>query len=166
MDLLAIGRVASSHGVRGLLRVKSLSGETGHFLRLKEVYVRGGAGLTSYAVQSVVPHREGVLLKLAGVESREQGDRLRGRELWVDRADAAVLKEGEYYLADLCRCRVFLKRAEVGRVVAVCDGAAADFLEIEKRDGGQLVVPFAEAFVEAVDVENTSIVLKEDFELP
>jgi 16S rRNA processing protein RimM len=166
MDRLAVGRIGAAHGLLGTLKVKSLSGETGHFLGFKRIFVLMGGRFVPYTVEQVEPYKDGVLLKLAGVDTREQGDRLRGLEIWVDRENASTLAEGEYYLADLCRCRVYQAGQEIGKVVSVCDGAKADFLEIERPSGQRLLVPFSEPFVGEVDIERGSISLDESFEAP
>ena len=166
MDRLAVGRIGASHGLLGTMKVKSFSGETDHFFALKRVDLRIKERFVSFQVDRVEPYKEGVLLKLAGVNSREESERLRGLEIWVDRANASSLAEGEYYLADLCRCRVYQADREIGRVFAVCEGGSAEFLEIERPSGERFVVPFCAPFVGDVDVEGGRIDLEEGFEVP
>ncbi|MBN1837195.1 MAG: 16S rRNA processing protein RimM [Spirochaetales bacterium] len=166
MDRLAVGRIGGAHGLQGALKVKSLSGETGHFFRLERVYVLGAVDFEEYRVDGVKPYRSGVLLKLEGVDTPEQADKLRGHEVWVERANASVLGEGEYYLADLCRCRVYQAEREIGVVVSVCEGGNAELLEVERPSGERVIVPFLSAFVGEVDVESGSIHLTAGFELP
>jgi 16S rRNA processing protein RimM len=164
MDRLAVGRIGAAHGLRGALKVRSFSGETSHFFGLEHVFLGTGERLLQFAVEQVEPYRDGVLMKLTGVDTREKADGLRGREVWVEREHASALTEGEYYLADLCRCRVYREDREVGRVVAVCEGGNADLLEIEKPSGERLIVPFSAPFVGTVDVEEGRIFLDEGFE--
>lgn len=166
MDRLAVGTIGGAHGLSGALKVRSLSGETDHFFALEQVFVKSGGGYQVYQVESVKQYRDGVLLKLGGVDTPEQGDKLRGGEIWVDRSHASALSEGEYYVADLCRCRVYQGGREIGRVVAVCEGGNADLFEVERPSGQRFIVPFAGAFVGEVDVEKSSIHLTEEFELP
>lgn len=166
MDRLAIGRIGGAFGLTGALKVRSLSGETSHFFALDQVFVGSEGGFETFQVETVQPYRDGVLLKFAGVDSPEQGDRLRGREIWVERAHASALGDGEYYVADLCRCRVYQGGQEIGTVVSVCEGGNAELLEVERPSGGRLIVPFSVPFVGDVDVEKGSIHLTEEFELP
>jgi len=166
MDRLAVGRIAAAHALRGAVKVRSFSGETSHFLGLEHVYVGHAERPATFGVERVEPYKDGVLMKLTGVDTREQADRLRGQEVWVERQHASALGEDEYYLADLCRCRVYQADREIGRVVAVCEGGNAELLEIERPSGQRLIVPFSAPFVGTVDVEEGRIFLDEGFEAP
>lgn len=164
MERLATGRVSGCHGLRGYLKVVSFSGATEHFLRLRQLTLRLGGRERRFAVEDVKVHGTGLLLKLAGVDAPEEGSRLRGAEIWVDRSEASALGEGEYYVADLCRCRVFQRGAELGRVAAVSEGNAAEFLEVERPSGGRIIVPLSDRFVGEIDVEAGRIELREEYE--
>jgi 16S rRNA processing protein RimM len=166
MDRLAVGRIGAAHGLNGAMKVRSLSGETEHLVRLERVYVGPADRGAAFEVNRVEPYKDGVLLKLTGVDTRDQAERLRGQEIWVERRNASALGEGEYYLADLCRCRVYQAEREIGRVVAVCEGGNAELLEIERPSGQRLIVPFSDPFVGKVDVEGGRIFLDEGFEAP
>jgi len=164
MERLATGRVAGCHGLRGYLRVVSFSGSTEHFLRLQKLTLRVGGGEKQFVVQDVKAHGKGLLLKLEGVDAPEQCARLQGAEIWIERSEACALGDGEYYVADLCRCRVFQQGREVGEVIAVSEGNGAEFLEVKSPAGKTLIVPLADRFVGAIDVKEGRIELREEFE--
>ncbi len=165
-EILAVGTVKTSHGLKGYLKVKSLSGESEHFLRLKKLFIGTARRLRPFEVQDVVVRSSDLLLKLAGIEDRETADKYRGLDIWVDRREASKLAEGEYYFADLCRCRVVRKGREIGSVASVVEGGGRDFLEVKSNTGTMFLVPFAAAFVASVDIEHGSIELTEEYELP
>lgn len=164
MQRLATGRVAGCHGLKGYLRVVSFSGATEHFLGLRTLTLRLPGGERQYAVQDAKVHGKGLLLKLEGVDDPEQCAELRGGEIWVEREQACALGEGEYYVADLCLCRVFHRGAELGQVVAVSEGGSGEFLEVQRPAGPRLVVPLTERFVGPIDVEARRIELREEYE--
>jgi 16S rRNA processing protein RimM len=163
---LAAGLIRGAHGLQGFLKVRSLSGEDGHFYRLAHCYLRRGQEFLPYQVEAVKGRGRELSVKLAGISTPEEAAALNGLELWVDRADASPLGEGEYYLADLCRCRLFRGAEELGRVVSVCEAGAADLLEVEDRDGRRFLVPFSGGFLGEIDVAGGHIALREDVELP
>jgi 16S rRNA processing protein RimM len=165
-ERLATGLILGSHGVHGFLKVRSLSGEDEHFYRLRRLFVRRGEEFLPYAVEEVKGRGGHLALKLAGVSTPEQASALRGLEIWVDRQDASPLGEGEYYLVDLCRCRLYRESEELGRVVSVCAAGPADLLEVEGREGRRFLVPFSGSFLGEVDVARQRITVREDFELP
>jgi 16S rRNA processing protein RimM len=166
MGRLAAGLIRGAHGVHGFLKVRSLSGEDGHFYRLRRCYLGRGEQFQEYEVEAVKGRGRDLALKLAGVSTQGEADALRGLELWVDRSDACPLGEGEYYLADLCRCRLYRGGEELGRVVSVCGTGATDLLEAEGCDGRRFLVPFSGSFLGEIDVDGGRIEVKEGFQLP
>ena len=165
-ERLAAGLIRGAHGLQGFLKVRSLSGEDGHFYRLARCYLRRGQEFLPYQVEAVKGRGRELSVKLAGISTPEAAAALNGLEIWGDRADASPLGEGEYYLADLCRCRLFRGDEELGRVVSVCETGAADLLEVEDKDGRRFLVPFSGGFLGEVDVACGRIALREDVELP
>ena len=166
MERLAVGLITACHGLSGFVKIRSLSGEDAHLLKLRRLYIRRGEEFLPFGVEAVEGSGPSLIMKLAGIESREEAARYRGCELWVERQDASPLAAGEYYLADLCRCRVYRGREELGRVVGVWGGGASDLLEVEDERGRRFLLPFVEAFVGKVDVEGGRIEVQERFEIP
>jgi 16S rRNA processing protein RimM len=165
-DRLAAGLIHGAHGLRGFVKVRSLSGEDGHFHRLARCYLRREGRFVPYEVEEVKGRGAELALKLAGVGTAAEAAALNGQELWVDRADASPLAEGEYYLADLCRCRLYRGGEELGRVVSVCEAGAVDLLEVEQEAGRRFLVPFSGKFLGEIDVAGARIALREGVELP
>jgi 16S rRNA processing protein RimM len=166
MERLAVGQITACHGLSGFVKIRSLSGEDAHLLRLRRLYIRRGEEFLPFRVEAVEGSGSSLILKLAGIESREEAARYRGCELWVERQDASPLGAGEYYLADLCRCRVYRGGCELGRVVGVLEGGQQELLEVEDGRGRRFLLPFVEAFVGAVDVGEGRIEALERFEIP
>ncbi len=165
-ERLAAGLIRGAHGLEGFVKVSSLSGEDAHFHRLSRCYLRREGQFVACEVEAVKGRGAELFLKLAGVSTPEQAAALRGAEIWVDRADASPLAEGEYYLADLCRCRLYRGQEELGRVVSVCEAGAGELLEVEAASGRRFLVPFSGSFLGQVDVAGGRIALAEGVELP
>lgn len=161
MDTLAVGIIRTSHGVRGYLKVKSLSGETAHFFHMKKVNVRTDKKEKEYGVEDVKPYKDGVLLKLEGVDTPEKGKSLAGAEIWVEREAAAPCAEDEFYISDLHGARLIYKGKNIGRVVSVGESGLYDLLEVDTGSGTRLV-PFSERYIGTVDLENGTIELLDD----
>lgn len=152
MEKLAVAVVRTSHGVRGYVKVTSLSGETEHLLKLEELSLRKEGREKGYRVEDMRPIKDGLLLKLEGVDTPEEGKRLAGSEIWVDRDAAARLAEGEYYISDMIGCSLLFEGKSCGEIVAVGDNGVSDLLEVETRKGIR-IVPFTARFIGTVDLE-------------
>jgi 16S rRNA processing protein RimM len=159
---LAVGVIVSTHGIGGELKVKSLSGGFAHLLALRSVVLRKGGVETPTVFENVRRQDPGVIVKVTGLDTPERARALVGSEIWVPRAAASPLSNGEYYAADLCRCRLWFGEEEVGAVRSVWDGGPSQLLEVVGKEGRTFLVPFSEHFVGDVDLEAGTIRLKDD----
>lgn len=159
MDGLAVGIIRTSHGVRGYVKVLSLSGEVEHLLALKSVLVRNKNREKEYRVEDTRPFKDGILLKLEGIDNPEEGKALAGAELWVEREEAAPLAEEEYYIADLIGCDLVYGGSKVADILSIGGNGFDDLMEV-KTGKGIRIIPFTSRFVGAVDLEKRTVELR------
>ncbi len=100
-ELLQIGEIVNTHGVRGDVKVYPYTDDITRFSRLKEVILSDSAGERVVSVKGVKYFKNMVILHIAGTESMNEAERLRGAKLFVDREHAEPLKDNEYYVVDL-----------------------------------------------------------------
>jgi len=158
MDKLVIGLVRTSHGVRGNMKVTSFSGEFKHFLSLQEVVLRLKGREKSFVIESVTPMGDNILLKLEGIENPEDAKSFAGAEILVPREQAAPLKKGEFYQADLVGCQLVHQGKVLGDVKSMFQGGASDLLEVVTEEG-TFFVPFQSHYIGDVDLDKKTIEL-------
>ncbi|HLT36801.1 MAG TPA: ribosome maturation factor RimM [Enhygromyxa sp.] len=156
---LQLGYVAGAHGVRGALEIKlfnpgSAALAAGVRITLSE---RGGGDPRSFEVtrEAAKPGSDRTRLWLLGVDSREAAEQLRGRELWIARADLPDLAEDEFYLADLIGHEVVRRCADasfesLGEIVGVTSNTAQDLFEVRLR-GREWLLPAFAPFIVAIE---------------
>jgi 16S rRNA processing protein RimM len=109
-------------------------------------------------VESLWPHKGLLVLKFRGVDSISDAEVLIGSELQVRRADRAALEQGWNYVSDLVGCVVLDHGREVGPIEDVQFGAGeAPLLIVADKTGKRFDVPFAEAYLEAVDITSKQV---------
>ena len=109
-------------------------------------------------VEDMWPHKGLLVLKFAGVDSMSDAELLIGSELQVPRAERAELEQGWTYVSDLLGCAVLDRGHEVGRIADVQFGAGEAPLLIVAGDAGKKFdVPFAEAYLEGVDMSRRQV---------
>ena len=159
---IVIGEVVKPQGVRGEIKVKPYTGDPDRYYRLKNVFLEKDGAYT--AVQAKCERvRDGFCyLTLEGVSSREEAEGLRGRLLYVDRANAAPLKDGEVFICDLVGCTAYdTKGNVVGTLTDVLQNGPTDVYVFD-TPGGEMMVPALKAAIPQVDVSAGRIVLNED----
>jgi 16S rRNA processing protein RimM len=159
-ELLAVGVITGTSGLHGELKCKSFSGQP--LGGLSQALLRKGRKEKKFRIEASHPRVQGNVLKIAGVETPEDARALVGWEIWVPREHAARLGDGEFYTADLCRCTVWFGTELIGTVRSVCEGGAAQLLEVETQAGKTFLIPFTDHFVGDVDVGAGRISLRED----
>jgi 16S rRNA processing protein RimM len=107
------------------------------------------------------PHKEFLVLKFAGVDSMTQAEELIGSELQVPSSDRALLGQGWNFVSDLVGSVVFDHGREIGRLADVQFGAGeAPLLIVTNAEGKKFDVPFAEAYLEGVNVAQRQVRMK------
>lgn len=112
-------------------------------------------------IESLWPHKELLVLKFAGVDSISDAEALIGSELQVPRGERARLDPGWNYVNDLVGCSVFDSDKEIGRIEDVQFGAGeAPLLIVAEGAGKRFDVPFADAYLEGVDIGRRQVRMK------
>ena len=164
---IELGVVARPHGVTGEIRVHVFNPDSTLLEELAEVFLIGEEG-EEPALVEVVSSRRGpkaLLMRLAGVSSREDVEALRGYRLCVPRAALPELEDGEYHHADLVGLEALEGTEPIGKVVDVLDYPSVECLKIE-RPGGFLEVPMLPKWLDRVDIEGGKVHLKDLDDIP
>jgi 16S rRNA processing protein RimM len=112
-------------------------------------------------VEELWPHKGLLVLKFAGVDSISEAEALVGCELQVPPNQRSQLDAGWSYVSDLVGCAVFDHEREIGRIQGVQFGAGEAPLLIVRDAVAKLVeIPFAEAYLESVDIDRKQVRMK------
>ena len=144
-ELLSAGRVGRPHGLDGSF----------HVTRPRARFLTVGARVLVAGAEAEVIRRAGTderpILRLAGRDSRDAVEALRGEDLWVRRADVPALGEDEWYAEDLEGCLVVDGDRTVGTVRRLLAYPSCELLEVRDGDRERLIPLISDA-VRDVDV--------------
>jgi 16S rRNA processing protein RimM len=153
-----LARVLKTQGRRGEVTVELHTSVAGRFqpgMQLSALAKDGSR--RELQVEDLWPHRERLVLKLAGVNSISEAEALLGCELQVPREQRARLEPGWTYVSDLAGCAVFDGSREIGRVRDVQFGAGEAPLLVVEGPEKEFEIPYAEAYLTGVDLEHRQI---------
>ena len=115
-------------------------------------------------VENLWPHKSFLVLKFQGVETINDAEPLVGAELQLPRSERAELEPGWTYLSDLIGCTVFDGQREIGEIADVQFGAGeAPLLVVRGKEQAAKLpyeIPFAEAYLEKLDLEQKQVRMK------
>lgn len=157
---LELGQIVGTHGVRGEMRVQPWCDSPAFFQQFHTLYFSGEGG-TPVQVRSCRPHGGVMLVALDGVGTVEAAAALRGRVLFMNRADAALAPD-DYFIQDLIGCRVM--DADTGRLYGTLTQVSAtganDVWHVEDAAGSEYLLPAIPPVVIETDVEREQIKIR------
>ena len=154
-DLLQVGIITSTHGVRGEVKVYPTTDDPRRFRRLKEVVLDTGREKLNLEIEGVKFFKQFVILKFKGLDNINDIEKYRQKSLYVTRKNPVRLQGDEYFIADLIGLKVQDEDGkELGTVKDVIETGANDVYEVEMADGKSLLLPAIKQCILNVDVEN------------
>ena len=163
---LVVGLITSCHGINGQLKVKSLSDFEERFLKpgirwlQKENEPPSKTELISGFKQ---PGKETFIIKLQGMNNRNQAEQFKKYKILVKTNKLPELKEEEFHLLELINLQV--KKLEndelkiIGKVINL-ENEKNNLLIIELIKNQKIVlIPFVEEIVPLVDIKNNFLVI-------
>lgn len=154
-EFITLARVVKTQGRHGEIAAEVHSDVPDRFITGMKLFALGEeqVGRRELEVEDLWPHKGLVVLKFRGVDSMNDAETLIGTELQVPSAERAQLDRGWNYVSDLVGCLVFDDGQEIGRIEDVRLGAGeAPLLIVATGSGKKFDIPFAEAYLESVDV--------------
>jgi 16S rRNA processing protein RimM len=156
-----MGVFGAPQGVRGEVRVKSLTGEPSAIGVYGPLTNKGRT--RSFAFESLRPLKDDMLVaRLAGVSTRDAAEALKGVEIFARRDQLPPPNEDEFYYDDLVGLEaVDAAGGRIGRVMSLMNHGAGDVLEIAPVGGGEtLLLPFTKGVVTRIDFDDGRIVIE------
>jgi 16S rRNA processing protein RimM len=166
-DFITLARVVKTQGRRGEVAAEIHSDVPDRFAVGMKLQALGNVQTArrDLELEEFWPHKGLLVLKFAGIDSISDAEALVGSELQVPKAERAQLDPGWMFVSDLIGSRFFDHGREVGRIADVQFGAGEAPLLIVSGPGesGEVAtfdVPFAEAYIEAIDAAKREVRMK------
>lgn len=144
---LEAGEIVSTHAIRGEVKLLPWADGPEFLTHFKRLYLNG----TEYIVESCRIQKTCNLLKLRGVDTVEDAQKLIHSTAKVLRADAK-LPDGAVFIAELLGLPVYANDEEIGKITDVLTMPANDVYEVKGKK--TYLIPAVKAYVTNLDVEN------------
>jgi 16S rRNA processing protein RimM len=156
--------VVKTQGRRGEVASEIYSDIPGRFtigMKLLALPREPDANRRELRVEDIWPHKGLLVFKFAGVDSISDAETLVGCELQVPSSQRSELQAGWNYVSDLVGCALLDHGREIGRIEDVQFGAGeAPLLIVRDAAARLLEIPFAEAYLDRVDVKERQVRMK------
>ncbi len=156
---LEAGKIVGTHGVRGDLKVQSWCDSPEVLCEFDTLYLDEHTPVTAERAQV---HKNIVLMHLAGVDTAEAAEALRGRVLYLNRDDVE-LPDDLVFIQDILGFSVWDTRVdrEIGTLRDVLTANPAhDLYEVQAPDGRLVYIPAMKPFLQSIDMEKGVIYIE------
>jgi len=159
-ELIPVGKISATHGIRGLLKLYSYSGNIESLQSSETVILKGRDSITrEFVLKSVSAHSGGFLLALDGFTDIDQIKPLVGSELCLKRSSLPELPDDEYYWRDLIGLTVVTDQGVVlGAVADIFEAGSSDIYVVQGKEREYLIPAIADVISE-IDIPGKKIVI-------
>ena len=152
MDLICIGKLVNTHGIKGEVRIISdFKYKDTVFKADNIIYIND----IKYIIKTYRKHKTFDMVTLDGINSIEDALNLKGYNVFINREDYVF--DG-YLDSDLIDLDVYDKEEYKGKVIDIFKTNVHDLLVIDGKK--RHMVPNIDEFIEKVDLENKKIYIK------
>lgn len=154
-DLLIVGEIINTHGLRGEMKVMPLTDDMRRFDYLEDVILKG----KKVKVEGVKYFKDKVILKLEGINTIEEAEKLKRTYLEIERENAIELEEDEYFIVDLVGCTVVdTDGFEYGKIKDVIQTPSNDVYWVQGNK--EILIPVLKDIVLDINIDEKLITIK------
>lgn len=159
-DYLRVGIISSTHGVKGEVKVFSTTDDLERFKQLKHCILDTGKEYRELEIEGVKFFKQFAILKFKGIDSINDIEKYKGKDLLVTRENAVPLEEGEFFIADLIGSSVEEENGTyIGELVDVMQTGANDVFVVKRENKKEVLLPFIEECVKEIKIEEKKILV-------
>ena len=150
-ELVVLGVIQGTHGIKGLLKIKWFTERSEGLSAYGPVTLSGDI---VYNINVKFINKNNAICSLEGINTKEEGEFLKGKEISVARSILPDLGEDEFYEGDLIGCGVEDPTGnKIGIISAVYNFGAGTLIEIDKE-----LVRFDKENFPIVDIKSKKLV--------
>lgn len=153
-NFLEIGKIVNTHALRGAVKMVVWADSTEVIGDIKNLYDKNN---NCYEIKSVSYQKQNAIVKLSGIDSIEQAEKLKGKIMYVSR-DEFNLPDGVYFIADLIGLSVYENDNLLGKIDDVFPAGGCDVYAI--KSDKEILFPALKENILNIDFENKIMKVK------
>ncbi len=152
IEWATIGKIVAPFGIRGELKVFSLSDIPNRFAQLDKIFV--GPDHVSRRITAVRPYKGDMLIvKFAGIDDANTAETLRNFDLSIPLDKLAQLPQDSYYQHDILGLRVAtLNGNDIGTIIEIMETGSNDVYVVKGENKQPILLPAIKDVVKQVDL--------------
>ncbi len=161
--LIHVGKITKPHGIRGEVKIYSLSGQPENFRDYPQLVLVQGDEQRRYAVKTCRSQGNFAVVALDGVADRNRAEDLVGCQVWVAEEYLAPLADDEFYWHQVMGAEVVdLEGHALGTLTSLMVAGGVDLLVVEQA-GEEMLIPSREEFLVEIGADKIIVDLPPGF---
>lgn len=161
MNLLEVGKILNTHGLRGEVKVAAWTDAPEVFEDLTTVYIKKKNEYIPLTVGNIKYQKNNLIVKFKELSDINEAEPLKNQILFAERSDLGELEDGVYYIADLIGITVTKEDGEIlGKIKDVMQTGANDIYVVSREGKKDLLIPVLPDVVLSVDIAEKKAVVR------
>lgn len=157
-NLLEIGKIVNTHGLRGEVKVVPWTDAAEDFEYISSVYIKIKNEYKKLTISSVKYQKNNVIVKFKEYNDINEIEPYKNSVLYAQRDELGELPEGVYYIVDLIGLEVYTEEGEfVGKIADVFNAGASDIYDVKREGKKNLLLPVIDEVVKNVDIKGGKV---------
>lgn len=159
-NLLRVGVITSPHGVRGEVKVYPTTDDMNRFKTLKKVFLDLSGEQKTLEIEHVKFFKNMVILKFKGIDTINEVETWRQKDLLITRDQAVTLKPDENFIVDLIGLKVVTDEGDtLGVMTDVIQTGANDVYCVQTESKKEFLLPAIKDCILKVDLEKQEMLV-------
>jgi 16S rRNA processing protein RimM len=161
MGLISFGKISKVHGLSGEVRFIPFSRQLDNISTLERIFIvkTPGSSPVELIITKSRVHKHTAVLKIQGIDSIEDAEKLVGTVIHVEMSDLEELDDDEYYWFDLIGLKAYTEEGQyIGEVKDLIDRSLQSLLVV-KDDKKEYLIPLTEPIVKEVNLKQSKIII-------
>lgn len=160
MEYVEVGKIVSTHGIKGEVKVYSDSDfKEERFKHGNTLYLKGNNTYYPIVINSYREHKNMSLITFNDYKNINEVLKFINLIVYIKKDDLPVLDKGHYY-ADLIGLEVYnMTNNYIGVIEDIRVVPHGGIIEIKRENGKISLVPYVDEFVYEIDLENNKMII-------
>ena len=158
-ELLPVGKVIKPHGVKGLIRAWSYARTMQSFQHSGTIFFKqDNQDPVEYRIHDIKPHKNFFILRIEGLYTFEEADRLRGADILVDK-EKLTRDSDEYFWFELINLKVFLDTGKYLGIIKEIIPTGSNDVYVVKLNDSEFLIPALQDVVKKIDLDKGEMII-------
>lgn len=159
MKYIRIGKILNTHGIKGEVKVLSLTDYDERFEELDWIYIEGIE--EKFYINNIKYRPKDILISFKGYDNINQVERFKGKYLLIDESQKRELPEDTYYISDIIGLEAYTVNEEyLGKIMDILQAGSSEVYVIKNQQDKEIMIPAVKEFIPEISLKKGRITVK------